>query len=275
MNEIERFSKSKTGRVDDCEDGIFVSDDFVGVIDGATSKSERRFSSGSAGRKAMELMVEVLSGLAARATVDEFVSGATSRIARFYTEGGLWDMVRAHPESRLTASAVVFSAYRRQLWFVGDCQALIDGRYVCFPKKVDSVVAEARAMFLNSRIRLGQTVEELKAADAGRQFVMPLLVAQSVFQNAGGTSEYDYGVLDGFGVASNHVMVVPVPEGAREIVLASDGYPELGATLAESEALLERQLLADPLCISKFKSTKGLALGAVSFDDRSYVRVSL
>ena len=59
------------------------------------------------------------------------------------------------------------------------------------------------------------------------------------------------------------------------IVLASDGYPVLKGTLAESERELSEILKNDPLCYKVYCSTKGLKKGNVSFDDRSYIRFSL
>ena len=57
-----------------------------------------------------------------------------------------------------------------------------------------------------------------------------------------------------------------------EIVLASDGYPHLAPTLAETEAWLDEQRRNDPLNIGEFKATKAFVEGNNSFDDRSYIR---
>jgi hypothetical protein len=62
--------------------------------------------------------------------------------------------------------------------------------------------------------------------------------------------------------------------GVHEIVIASDGYPELLMTLAASEESLRVDLLADPLRIGIHRGTKGVGLGEVSFDDRVFVRLS-
>lgn len=71
-----------------------------------------------------------------------------------------------------------------------------------------------------------------------------------------------------------------------DIILASDGYPELKSTLEESEQALHKILEEDPLLFRQFKSTKGKIVkppsfgdhsskktGATSFDDRTYVRI--
>ena len=66
--------------------------------------------------------------------------------------------------------------------------------------------------------------------------------------------------------------IIDACDCGQDIILASDGYPFLKPTLAESENALAAQLDSDPLCIRSFKATKGLASGNKSFDDRSYVR---
>lgn len=70
---------------------------------------------------------------------------------------------------------------------------------------------------------------------------------------------------------SFHVIIYPVPPCSR-LVLASDGYPVLKETLAESEAVLRELMEKDPLCFRENKGTKGLVKGNDSFDDRTYIR---
>ena len=58
-------------------------------------------------------------------------------------------------------------------------------------------------------------------------------------------------------------------------ILASDGYPVLADTLEETERLLACSLAEDPLRIGEHLSTKGVAAGNESFDDRTYLRMKL
>jgi len=61
----------------------------------------------------------------------------------------------------------------------------------------------------------------------------------------------------------------------ESLILASDGYPKLFSTLHESENYLRFILKEDPLCYKLYKSTKGLKKGAVSFDDRAFIKARL
>jgi len=45
---------AKTGHDEDCEDAIYIGPHFVAVIDGATSKTERRWDGKTGGRIAAE-----------------------------------------------------------------------------------------------------------------------------------------------------------------------------------------------------------------------------
>ena len=65
-----------------------------------------------------------------------------------------------------------------------------------------------------------------------------------------------------------------VPHGT-EVVLESDGYPQLCRTLEESEAKLREIIAEDPLCLGVGggkAGVKGIMDGMESFDDRAYVR---
>ncbi len=77
--------------------------------------------------------------------------------------------------------------------------------------------------------------------------------------------------MNGFPIHPGHVIILPVPPHSQ-IVLASDGYPALKETLAESEAALRELIKNDPLCFRENMGTKGLVKGNDSFDDRTYIR---
>ena len=98
---------------------------------------------------------------------------------------------------------------------------------------------------------------------------MPLLRLQANLANHRG--EYGYFVFDGFTDPTYPIHTLTVQPG-DELVLASDGYPELKRTLAASEAALSALRRDDPHLVSRFPSTKGFEPGLRSFDDRTYLR---
>ena len=161
------------------------------------------------------------------------------------------DYLASHPEERLCASAIVYSNRRREIWLVGDCQCLVGGELCENPKPYEQRLAEMRAQKVKELLAQGKTPEEILADDQARAAIIPEMLREMQNQN----KTYDF--------------------RPWEIVLASDGYPFLCPTLAESEARLDEQRRNDPLNIGDFKATKGFTPGFNSFDDRSYIRFTV
>ena len=256
-----------------CEDGLVMTDDFIAVIDGSTSKTPKHLSPDMKnGRYAMMLISEYIQQeMKADATVDEFCEGITAYIYnKVYLPMGIEEQLRLHPEERLTASAVVYSNHRKEVWMVGDCQAIINRKLYDNSKPYEQEIAARRVAL----IQQGMTPAE------ARKSIEPLLIEAML----GGQNKC-YAVIDGFPIYREGVRVVSLEEESstissfsecntpsQEIVLASDGYPFLKPTLAESEAALEHLIAHDPQCIHDFIATKGLVAGNKSFDDRTYIR---
>ena len=118
----------------------------------------------------------------------------------------------------------------------------------------------------------GGSEDDFARHDPGRACILPLLRRQFLLANQ--DRPYGYDVLDGFAIHSHHVSVYPVPP-QTQVVLASDGYPVLKDTLAESEKSLDELLQKDPQCLRENRGTKGLVKGNQSFDDRTYVRFAV
>lgn len=268
----EQFLKGKFDNEQQCEDVVFVSGDFIAIIDGATSKASAIATDQiTTGKRAVQLISAALSTLPADADIQYAISSFNECITAYYHQNKgtkyYWD----NPTERLTASIVIYSKDKDELWMIGDCMALVNGELITNHKKVDEVCSGLRSAFItNLLMRNETTVEQLSKSDTGRDFIMPLLKWSIQFQNCGYDHEFAYGVIDGFPVSSKLVKQIKI-DGSAKIVLSSDGYPELKDTLEESEAVLQRALKDDPLCIGVLKSTKGLRKGAVSFDDRAYI----
>ena len=271
-----------------CEDGMVVTDDFIAVIDGSTSKTPKHLNPDMKnGRYAMMLISEYIrEELKTDASVDEFCQGVTAYIYnKVYEKLGVEERLKEHPEERLTASAILYSRTRNEVWMVGDCQAIIDGKLYENGKPYEEKIARKRVELI---------AQGLSPAEARKQIEPLLIKAMLSGQNQ------TYTVIDGFPVYREGVKVVSVsdscsvqdsvpasdsvpcsdsvsasgtiPSSSSEIVLASDGYPFLKPTLAASEAALAEQIANDPQNIRSFIATKGIVEGNKSFDDRTYIR---
>lgn len=271
-----------------CEDGMVVTDDFIAVIDGSTSKTPKHLNPDMKnGRYAMMLISEYIQEeLKADASVDEFCQGVTAYIYnKVYEKLGVEERLKEHPEERLTASAILYSRTRNEVWMVGDCQAIIAGKLYENGKPYEEKIARKRVELIE---------QGLSPAEARKQIEPLLIEAMLSGQNQ------TYTVIDGFPIYREGVKVVSVsdscsvqdsvpasdsvpcsdsvsasgtiPSSSSEIVLASDGYPFLKPTLAASEAALAEQIANDPQNIRSFIATKGIVEGNKSFDDRTYIR---
>ena len=262
-----------------CEDGLVMTDDFIAVIDGSTSKTPKHLSPDMKnGRYAMMLISEYIQQeMKADATVDEFCEGITAYIYnKVYLPMGIEEQLRLHPEERLTASAIIYSNQKKEVWMVGDCQAIINGKLYDNSKPYEQEIAQKRVELI---------AQGLSPAEARKQIEPLLIKAMLSGQNQ------TYTVVDGFPIYREGVKIValkmkpvsssietyfqehPKPVSSpNEVVLASDGYPFLKPTLAESEAALGHLIAHDPQCIHDFIATKGLVAGNKSFDDRTYIR---
>lgn len=271
-----------------CEDGMVVTDDFIAVIDGSTSKTPKHLNPDMKnGRYAMMLISEYIrEELKADASVDDFCQGVTTYIYnKVYEKLGVEERLKEHPEERLTASAILYSRTRNEVWMVGDCQAIIDGKLYENGKPYEQEIARKRVELIE---------QGLSPAEARKQIEPLLIKAMLSGQNQ------NYTVIDGFPIYREGVKVVSVSDScsvqdsvpasdsvpcsdsvsasgtisvsSSEIVLASDGYPFLKPTLAASEATLAEQIANDPQNIHSFIATKGIVEGNKSFDDRTYIR---
>ena len=250
------------------EDGIVVTADFIAVIDGSTSKSTVRchrdlsLRPHSNGELAMLTLSAFIRKMPRDISAHQFCLGATQAIRRRYKKSCL-PRLADHPEDRLTASCIVFSRLRREIWMVGDCQCLVGDSYYDNPKPYEQELAEARAALITAS---PQPWDHFLVDDTARQAIIPRMLETMRQQNK------TYSVIDGFPVAERYVRIITLDFQPWDIVLASDGYPFLCSTLAQSEQRLTEQRLSDPLNIRSFKATKAFASGFNSFDDRAYIR---
>lgn len=242
----------------DCEDGIVITNDFAAVIDGSTSKTPKRLDpSMKNGRFAMLLISEYIKQMPADYTMNNFCRGITLRIAEEYAKCGIAEDMAKHPEERLTASAIIYSNSRKEVWMVGDCQAIIDGEHYDNSKPYEQEIAMQRATLIKN----GMSPKEARCA-IEPQLIKAMLEGQN----------RQYAVIDGTPIYMPGTRIVTA---SHCVVLASDGYPTLLPTLHESEEALAQHLTDDPQNITDFIATKGLVDGNVSFDDRAYIKLTI
>lgn len=275
MKIIEKFIESKTGNMKTCEDYIYVNDNFAAVIDGVSSKTTSMYGERTTGQLAVDLITKAMDKFEKDITAENAIVKITKEIELYYKENNIYDKVKNNPTERASACIAIYSSFYKQVWIVGDCQCLIKDKIYTNEFKLDDISTEARALFLKMEMLKGKTIEELLINDTGRDFILPLLKNQALFENRFDESEYSYGVINGFEVPSSLIKIIKIDAAAKFLVLTSDGYPVLKATLLEAEEQLKYIMKKDPLCMDIYRSTKGLKAGNISFDDRSYLKIEV
>lgn len=248
-----------------CEDGLFINENFVAIIDGVTSKGRQLWNGLTSGNYAKNLICQEFALIPPNISAENLLL----RLNNLLHEAYLKDVEKDAIEEWLRACIIIYSEHYKEIWSYGDCQCMINQHYYPNDKKIDTVNSEARSLALNHALLNGSTISELQKEDIGRKMIFPFLKLQLSFENQ--CTEFGYPVLNGHTLNLEYLKVYPIKH-ADTVILASDGYPFLMPTLSESESKLRWLIENDPLCFQAYKSTKGVVFGNCSFDDRCYCR---
>lgn len=271
MKLIEKFCRGKRQDQELNEDAVFISEDLVAVLDGCTSRSTLVYEGRTPGRLGVDLAISVLERSRA-STLQDILLDIDSSLKGYYEEKGFLKEAEADPSIRISLYIALYSRSQASLLVLGDTSALVGGRLYTHHKKIDVLHEDYRAMLIRSLLQEGLEEEEIRRREKElRDECGAVYRYQKKFQNSQ-DEEYGYSVLDGFlNLRKDSYHLVEVPPGS-EVILASDGYPEVLSTLEETEKKLSSLLLEDPLCYRRIRSVKGIEIGNESYDDRSYIR---
>ncbi|MFD1886548.1 hypothetical protein [Paenibacillus wenxiniae] len=271
INIIQQTSVSKNRHTAN-EDALIITDHFIAVIDGVTSKLPIRYHGKTTGQIAMELITQQIQQLPADTTIHQFINAINNEFITY--SHSILHHSSDHNQP-FQAVAAIYSDYYRQIWLIGDCQLQIDGQYYANPKKSDTILSDIRSFILTMRDWQMDPIhssDPLPAGeDPGRDFILPWIQQACMFANRD-IPEYGYAVLNGQPIPDRLLRIFQLDEQQHEIILASDGYPRIHSTLEQTEAFLQAQLQHDPMCYKHYRSTKGMTAQSDSFDDRTYIR---
>ena len=172
------------------------------MIDGSTSKATRRYSFlMSNGRYAMKIISRYIRKMSADISCHQFCLGVTRAINKHYPKKRIAELA-VHPEERMTASAVIFSRLRREIWMIGDCLCLLNGELLENPKPYEQTLAELRAEKVKELLATGKTQEDILTNDEARAAIIPRMLQEMQNQNK------TYSVIDGFPIPEQLVPVI-------------------------------------------------------------------
>ncbi|WP_149168214.1 hypothetical protein [Azospirillum brasilense] len=267
MKVIESFLMGRMGYDYLCEDSIFINDNYVAVIDGATQKSGVKIDGVTPGRSISETILSFLKTAPSKLSGEDLIREVGDYVQkRLLIPNG----INKTDEHSPSASIAIVTIDTLKITIVGDVQSMINGSKSVRIKKFDEFMGEARSLYIKMLIADGRF--ENNGLDIGRETIMPWLGMQHVLRNNPNFGEWSYGAIDGHKVDKMHIEEISINIG-DEIVLCTDGYPTINASLALAESELMHYLEKDPLRIYDVPSTKGLEKGNISFDDRAYIRI--
>ena len=260
MEVTEAATFSKTGDESENEDAFLVTDELVAVFDGVT-EADPQGDGPTPGRSAVQALVEATRSLDLSMPAGEIIAYLHETVAGV-----------ADGSEGIGAMGAILDVKSKRIMRVGDIRIGIDGMFDNPFTIWEDDAAMARSTLLRCCLANGQSVDELRANDPGRQMILPLIRASVHLRNR--EQPYGFAVLDGSFTPKTMTSVSRVREG-MEVVLATDGYFNPRSSLVESERALRSAVAADPLRLGPPGGLAGVGPGHISFGDRTYVRVLL
>lgn len=262
---VETFSLGKNKNQDLNEDGLFINDKLIAVIDGTTDKQNITINNQSGGVVAKNLIIKKLNDFSGEENSTSIIKILIEYLAK---------EIPLEIYGKISATVIILNLIKKEIIIFGDSKLLIDNCEIDNSKEIDSVISYKRANIIKELLKEGYNEEDLLKYDLSREKIKVDLINQLQYENKQGT--YGYGVitnnLKDIDNVESFIKVIPL-NSAKEVVMASDGYPILLNSLKRSEYELNKVIRNDPLCYKQFKSTKGVYNGLNSFDDRTYIKI--
>ena len=276
MKVIESLVIGKLNKEELCEDAISITDNFIVVIDGVTSKSDFIFEGKKDGKLISEILVRAFENLNEEFNCKETINYLNSFVQNWYKEHNLYDTLKVDLLKRPAACVIIYSRHYNEIWLIGDCIGLYNEIIIENKSEIDNLATEIRIGMLKYLLETKYCTErDLLVEDISKEATRLLRKTQQFVKNKITDSKYNYTVIDGFDTIYDLVKVVKVPENTKEIILCSDGYPKIFPTLEETEKYLKHVIENDPLCYKINPYFRGITEGASSFDDRAYIRFEI
>lgn len=175
MNIIEKQLIGKKVYQTLCEDGIFISEDFIAVIDGVTSKGNLLWDGKKSGVYAKNLIMDYLKSIPFDASCMEVLNGINRLFYKECDKRKIIDSINEY----LRASIIIYSRYYKEIWSYSDCQCIINNQYYLHKKLIDETIANLRAFFINSYLNDNQSiVDNNDLNQLSREAIKPFLERQ-------------------------------------------------------------------------------------------------
>lgn len=231
---MEKFTSPKNPNIG-VEDGLYIGKNLALVCDGVTSQTTEKIRGLSPGQFAVRAAIAGLQKpLGASITSRELIGYLTHEVRLAIERAGAQgEKIGGHP-------SFVFAAFfpkEHCIVRIRDCSYLIDGK-----GENPGFPADIRKKEMQKRIERSKGLEE--GDEATKQ---QLREWQWKHRNSESPSKFSYAVVDGTPIPEHLIEYIDVPQNAKEVVLASDGYPAetLAMTLAETNHRYQEKMQKD------------------------------
>ena len=260
---LERFSQGKGGGAY-TEDRLVETPGVFGILDGSIGPEG---DGPELITQILDTAVETLRALPENIGPEALIDTLTEQVSEQKHSSG-------RGPNHLTGGYVfcLYSRHHSEIWRVGDCKFRNGGTPNDAVFEPEMTSARARAMIINARLADGATPEEIIASPDYPSLVNGLLYEQARLLNRA-NHPLSMGAINGDTVPRDRIERFMARKGV--LAITSDGYPDIGANLADTERRLQDLLHQDPLSIGVNLQCKGRLPGHVSFDDRSYISARL
>ncbi len=154
------------------DDDIYIGENYAAVIDGVSNKSTIERDGKKIG--VANIITEAIRKLdeksapsyAKKLEFEEFTDCVNLYIKKYCEHIG-YDLYK----KPLEATGAIYSRAHNQIWIVGDCRAIYDGKVIQNELKIDEVYAKLRVSIINILLKNGYTVGDLLKRDISKEFI--------------------------------------------------------------------------------------------------------
>lgn len=160
IKNVESTSVGKTRIKND--DGIYIGKNYAAVIDGVSSKSS--IVIGGKKVRVADLIIDAIKKIdsntspeyAKELNLDEFLKIVNMYIRKFCEKHDI-----SLKDNKLEATGGIYSRYNNQIWLIGDCRAVYDGKTITNDLEADELYTRIRVEIIKTLLKQGYTKQDI------------------------------------------------------------------------------------------------------------------
>lgn len=240
FNVVESFMADQRNNPTEARGVTIETGNLIGVMTASGPQLRCRKNSDFSAEVMQELLYDIIARSSQINDPLDLMKQMNARLIKYYNQRDAFGDVLTYPEMRMSANLLLINRRREELWIFGQGQYLLDG-------KLSQIKAPLAQILISLREQISANYS-LAASDGGadidrvKQDMKPFLVSACRFQNhSQPDSRLAFGVVDGFAIPAQFIKTIKLSD-VQQIILASDGYPNIEESLAATEYSLAKHL---------------------------------